>query len=147
MAEMDDRRAASVGVAATSGEAGISAKPVPLIIGVSGARRNAAAAAVVNGRLVGFCEQERVIRVRAVPLQPGRVPTEAIDAALRHVDTRGLDDPWFVAAESDVDLARETHRDLVDHHLAHAATAVLTSPHRRAVVLVCEQHGSPPLTV
>src|SRR3954469_1529598 len=147
MAGMDDRQPASVGAVATSDEAGISAKSAPLIVGVSGARRNAAAAAVVNGRLVGFCEQERVIRVRAVPLQPGRLPAEAIDAALRHVDTRGFDDPWFVAAESDVHLARETHQDFVDHHLAHAATAVLTSPHRRAVVLVCDQHGSPPLTV
>ena len=43
-----------------------------LVVGISGARQNAAASAAVSGRLVAFCEQERMKRVRSVGLEVGR---------------------------------------------------------------------------
>src|SRR2546422_3003678 len=54
-----------------------------LIVGVSGARQNAAVAACVDGELRAFCEQERLTRVRRVGLERGSLPTEALDAVLR----------------------------------------------------------------
>ena len=35
----------------------------------------------------------------------------------------------------------------MDHHGAHAATAFFTSPFAEAVVVVCDRHGHPELTV
>ena len=35
-----------------------------VVVGISGARQNAAAAVAVDGRLEAFCEQERLTRIR-----------------------------------------------------------------------------------
>ena len=50
-----------------------------VVIGLAGARRNAASAIAVDGRVLAVCEQERVTRVRGVGLVPGTLPEEAID--------------------------------------------------------------------
>src|SRR4051812_22508272 len=103
-----------------------------LVLGVAGGRRNAAVAAVLDGRLDGFCEQERVSRIRAVALQPGRIPLEAVEAALRNVERVIPEEVLFATAEPDVCLASAARHESVGHHRAHAATAVLTSPHQAA---------------
>jgi carbamoyltransferase len=119
----------------------------PLIVGVGGARRNAAVAAVVNGRLTAFCEQERIARIRSIGLHSGSVPAEALTAVLQSVGRREGDVRAFAAAESAVALPRSVTGSMVDHHHAHAATAAFTSPFERAAVLVCDEHSDPPVTV
>src|SRR5438067_1526285 len=51
-----------------------------VVVGVSGAAQNAAAAICVNGRLQAFCEQERVSRIRRAGVDPGKLPDEGIDS-------------------------------------------------------------------
>lgn len=118
-----------------------------LVVGISGARRSAAVAAVVDGRLEGFCEQERLTRVRSVGLQAGRLPDDALNAVLGIVDRRAADVRTFVVAEDDARVPAHLPHEQIDHHLAHAATAALTSPFERAAVLVCDEHSTPPVTV
>jgi carbamoyltransferase len=135
------------GAAAPRERAASHSTQPPLVLGVSGVRRNAAVAAVAHGALVGFCEQERITRTRAVALSHGRMPAEALHAAVRHAQTDAWDAALYASGECDVELPLGARHACVAHHRAHAATAVLTSPHQAAVILVCDQHGTPPVTV
>lgn len=118
-----------------------------LLLGVSGARQNAAVAAVVDGRLTAFCEQERVTRVRSVGLEPGVLPHAAMAAVLERVGRREIDIAAIATAESGVVLPDGSGQRSVEHHRAHAATAAFTSPFESGVVLVCDQHSEPPVTI
>ena len=53
----------------------------------------------------------------------------------------------YAVAETAIQLPADVPVDRVDHHRAHAATAFLTSSYDDAVVLVCDRHGEPELTV
>lgn len=118
-----------------------------LIVGLSGVRQNAAVACVFGGNLQAFCEQERVTRIRSVGLSPAVLPQEAIDAALTSSGRERSEISAFVTGESEAVLPANLSHVRLDHHFAHAATAVLTSPHGDATVLVCDQHSSPPISV
>jgi carbamoyltransferase len=118
-----------------------------LIVGVSGASQNAAVAAVVGGRLVGCCEQERVTRVRAEGLRQGALPTEVLRVVLDTVQRDPTEIRAYVTAEVDATLPSSLPHTGIDHHFAHAATACLTSPFASAAVLVCDEHGDPPVSV
>jgi carbamoyltransferase len=109
-----------------------------LIVGLSGARQNAAVAAVVGRRLVAACEQERVTRVRSTALQPGRLPNESLDAVLGSLGRNTCDIEYFVTAEPEATIPAGLPHVQVNHHCAHAATAALTAPVRTAAVLVCD---------
>jgi len=116
-------------------------------VGVSGVRRNAAVAACVGGTMIACCEQERLTRVRGVKLQPGTVPSEALDAVLKLAGRLASDIAKYAVAESDASLPDEFTTIQVDHHEAHAASAFYTSSFDQAAVIVCDHHSSPPLSV
>ncbi|HXH24364.1 MAG TPA: carbamoyltransferase C-terminal domain-containing protein [Vicinamibacterales bacterium] len=116
-------------------------------VGISGSRRNAAAAVAVNGRLEAFCEQERVTRVRRIGLAPGQLPAEALGTALATAGVAASDIGTFAVAEPDAMLPDSVPILRQLHHRAHAATAWLTSPFDRAAILVCDRHRPQPVSV
>lgn len=118
-----------------------------LLLGVSGARQNAAVAAVIDGRFAAFCEQERVTRVRSIGLTPGVLPQQAMDAVLERVGRADADITAFATAEASAVMPEGIAPCTVEHHRAHAATAAFTSPFDSAVVLVCDQHADRPISV
>lgn len=117
------------------------------VVGVSGARRNAAAAVVSGGRLLGVCEQERLSRIRRFALMPGELPSEAVSAVLSMVGRTADEVSAYVTAESGVSLPSGLPRVRLDHHFGHAATAFLTSPFERAAVVVCDASAGPEVSV
>ena len=120
---------------------------MPIQLGLSGARRNAAAALCERGRVVAVCEQERITRTRAEGLRPGHLPREAIDCVLAVAGRRAADIDAYAPAEQDIRLPGGIVARPVAHHFAHAATAFYTSPFAHAVVIVCDGHSSPGLSV
>jgi carbamoyltransferase len=119
-----------------------------VVIGLSGARRNAAAALVVDGECRAICELERVTRVRGAALTPGAIPAEAVAAVLR---AAGGFHPsairMYAVAEERIQLPRDVAVERIDHHEAHAATAFRLSPFESAAVLVCDSHRGDTLSV
>ena len=121
-----------------------------VIVGIAGAARNAAAALCDGGRIVAVCEQERVTRTRRAGLRSSQLPVEAVETVLRLGGLTIADVSKYAVAERAIDLPPDMPVDLierVDHHRAHAATAFFTSPFPDAVVLVCDRHGLPELSV
>jgi carbamoyltransferase len=121
-----------------------------VIVGIAGAARNAAAALCDGGRIVAVCEQERVTRTRRAGLRASQLPVEAVETVLRLGGRAIADVSMYAVAEQAIDLPADVPVERigrVDHHRAHAATAFFTSPFPDAVVLVCDRHGLPELTV
>jgi carbamoyltransferase len=118
-----------------------------VIVGIAGAARNASAALCDGGRIVAVCEQERVTRTRRAGLRSSQLPVEAIDTVLRLGGRSIADVSTYAVAEQAIDLPPDVPVERVDHHHAHAATAFFTSPFPDAVVLVCDRHGRPELTI
>jgi carbamoyltransferase len=116
-------------------------------LGISGARRNAAAAVSVGHALVAACEQERLVRVRGVGLTPGSLPEEAVDAVLALAGRSRSHVTRYASAEPGVAPPASAGSARLDHHQGHAATAFLTSPFPAAAVLVCDRHSRPATTV
>jgi carbamoyltransferase len=120
----------------------------PVVVGVSGARQNAAVAVCVGSDVKAFCEQERVTRVRRAGLIAGSLPAEALSAALQ---AAGSIDPaeiqTFVTAEPGIVLPPHLPCVQVDHHHAHAATAFGLSSFDTGAVVVCDRHSVEPLSV
>jgi carbamoyltransferase len=110
------------------------------IVGISGAKRNACAAACVDGEIVAVCEQERLTRIRAVGLTPGTMPFEAVDKVMRRSKTESDAICHYVVAEREIRLPAAFRTVELDHHRAHAATSFLTSPFDRAAVIVCDSN-------
>src|SRR5262245_22861423 len=73
-------------------------------IGVSGGDRNAAAALAVDERLIAFCEQERVTRIRRAGLRSGELPLEALDTVLQIAGTTTDAITAFVTAEDGISI-------------------------------------------
>ena len=124
-----------------------SASAGALVVGLSGARQNGAVAAVLDGHLAAACEQERLTRVRSAPLPASRLPDEALSAVLRPIGRRLSDVQRFVTAENAAILPSGVSHVRLDHHYAHAATAVLTSSVDAAAVLVCDSVAALPVSV
>lgn len=116
-------------------------------VGISGARRNPAAAVAVDGRLRGFCEQERLTRIRGAGLRPGELPTEAVQAVLELAGVAPDAVRAYVTAEEGVTIPAGLVSLRLDHHHCHAATAFLTSPFEDAAVLVCDRNSAPEMSV
>lgn len=110
-------------------------------LGVSGVGRNATAAICVDGAVHAACEQERVTRKRGAGFEAGRLPDEAIDMVLASSGHTRAEVSAIVVSESDARPSGTIPVVRLAHHRAHAATAFLTSPFERALVLVCD--GSP----
>lgn len=118
-----------------------------VLVGISGARRNPAAAVASGGRLLGFCEQERLTRIRGVGLRRGQLPEEAVAAVLKIAGRDSSAVHAYVTAEEGVTLPEGLPRLRLDHHHCHAATAFLTSSFERAAILVCDRNSSPEVSV
>ena len=117
------------------------------LLGISGAKRNATVALCVEGRILAACEQERLTRVRGSGLIPLQLPTEALDEVLAIARCRHDDISTYVVSESEVRLPGHVPALEIDHHQAHAATALLTSSFERAAVLVCDSNAERELSV
>jgi carbamoyltransferase len=117
------------------------------VIGISGARRNPAAALAVGGQLVGFCEQERITRIRGARLGKHRLPNEALEATLASAGVTRDQIRAYVTAEEDVTIPASLPSLRLDHHHGHAAAAFWTSEFEDAAVLVCDQNSSPQVSV
>jgi carbamoyltransferase len=117
------------------------------IVGISGACRNPAAAVAVGGQLRGFCEEERLTRIRGAGLQPRELPREALRAVLGLAELAPEGVSAYVTAEDGVTVPDGLPRLRLDHHHAHAATAFLTSQFDNTAVLVCDHHSSPEVSV
>jgi carbamoyltransferase len=120
---------------------------MPLIVGIAGAARNAAAAISVRQDIVAVCEQERVTRTRRDAPRPGRLPAQAVAAALAAAGRTADEISRYAVAEPEIELPAGLAVDRIDHHRAHAATSFFSSAFPEAVVIVCDRHGSPELTI
>ncbi|MBI2833705.1 MAG: hypothetical protein HYX76_04695 [Acidobacteria bacterium] len=126
------------------GDAAAPRAGATVIAGISGFKRNAAAAVARDGRLVAVCEEGRVTRVRDIGIDANGFPRAALEMTLNAADATPGDITETVAAERDIDFPNLSY---LDHHYAHAATAFLTSPFQRATILVCDTQGPAELTV
>ncbi|MCA1563788.1 MAG: hypothetical protein LC804_27265 [Acidobacteria bacterium] len=118
-----------------------------LAIGISGAGRNAAVAACHHGKLIAFCEQERITRVKGARLEPGGLPHGALNTVLKLTGGQASAVERYAVAEESVRLPDDLPVVRVDHHCAHAATAFYTSRFDEAAVIVCDEHSTPSLSV
>ena len=125
----------------------VAAARQSIVVGISGGRRNPAAAVAVDGRLLAFCEQERLTRIRGGGLRAGDLPQDAINAVLRLAGHLPASVSAYVTAEEGLVLPSALPRVRLDHHYGHAATAYLTSPFDKTAVLVCDRHSSPDTSV
>jgi carbamoyltransferase len=117
-----------------------------ITVGLGGVSRNACVALAHGDTVVGVCQQERITRVRGAGFNTSGLPDEAIDVLLeRHGRTR-RDVTRYVVAEADRHVSGRDVVEHIDHHLAHACTAYLSSPFSSATVVVCD-HEEPKVSV
>ncbi len=120
-----------------------------IILGIGGILGDAAAAVLKDGVLVAAVEQRKLAR----RLRPGDLPDEAIGMALKlagagpeQVDSVALVRPIAVGPEAALHLSvrgrfPNARVVLVDHHMAHAASAFYPSPFEEATVLTLDRAG------
>ncbi len=120
-----------------------------VILGLGGLLNDAACAILKDGRLVAAVEQKKLAR----RFQPGELPDESIRACLRmaavaadQVDCVALVRPFATSSETDLHLELRglfpnSQIVLVEHHMAHAASAYFASPFDRATVLTLDRRG------
>lgn len=118
-----------------------------VVLGIAGATRNAALALCDGGRVVAVCERERLTRTRRASLRRGQLPLETLETTLRIGGRAKADISTYAIAEPGIELPADLRVERLDHHHAHAATSFYTSPFEEAVVLVCDRHGIPELTI
>jgi carbamoyltransferase len=109
--------------------------------GLSGVERHGSVALAEGARLMGVCQQERVTRVRNAGFNASRLPDEALDTLLRCHGRSRQDVGRYVVAGPDARSERQDRFEYVDHHLAHACTAYLSSPFSSATVVVCDSEA------
>ena len=109
-----------------------------LTVGLGGVSRHGCVALSDRGRIVGVCEQERITRMRNAGFNASGLPDEALDALLSWRRLTRASVGRFAAAEP---LPTSGPRPLaqVEHHLAHAATAYLSSAFPAATILICDR--------
>jgi len=120
-----------------------------VILGIGGLLNDAACAIVKDGRVAAAVEQKKLAR----RFHPGELPEEAIAACLRMagVDATGVDcvalvRPFSASSETATHLKLRgefpnSQIVLVEHHVAHAASAYYTSPFDDATVLTLDRAG------
>lgn len=120
-----------------------------VILGIGGLLNDAACAIVKDGRLVAAVEQKKLAR----RFHPGELPDEAIAICLEMagvptaaVDCVALVRPFSSGVETAIHLElRGAFPNgqivLVEHHVAHAASAYYASPFDQATVLTLDRGG------
>ncbi|MGD9904307.1 MAG: carbamoyltransferase C-terminal domain-containing protein [Vicinamibacterales bacterium] len=99
-------------------------------------------------RLVAACPHERITRVRGRSARQSW-PDETLDLLLARHPAGRRDVHRYVAVDSPQGTpapALPAGSDAIDHHLAHACTAYLTSPFAAAAIVVCDD-AAPGLSV
>jgi carbamoyltransferase len=114
--------------------------------GLSGATRHGCVALAERERLFAVCGQERASRVRNAGFTPTGLPDDALDLLLQRNGLTRAEIARYVLAESGRDGGDGLDVERVDHHLAHACAAYLTSPHTSAAIVVCD-HEAPRVSV
>jgi carbamoyltransferase len=109
-----------------------------VVVGLSGARQNAAVAVCVDGQLRAVCELERLTRLRRAGMNGG-VPDAVLNSVLRMAgDWQRGDVRRYATGEDAIRLPPDRPHLYIDHHQAHATTAFALSPFESAAVLVCD---------
>jgi carbamoyltransferase len=120
-----------------------------VILGLGGLLQDAAAAVLKNGELQAAVEESKLRR----GLRPGHIPDASIDECLRlagatraQVDSVAIVRPFAMGPESEVHLSLRgqfpnAEMVVVEHHLAHAASAFYASPFEQATVLTLDHAG------
>ena len=120
-----------------------------LILGLGGLLRDAASAVLRDGRIEAAVEESKLTR----GFEPGSIPQASIAECLRlagatpaDVDSIGIVRPFSMGPESRFHLALRDQFPkaeiiVVDHHLAHAASAFYASPFEEATVLTLDHGG------
>lgn len=118
------------------------------IVGLGGARRNAAAALCSGGVLVAACERERITRTRGQGMLADGFPEEAVNEVAGAAGVRvKCGDLTYASAEDRVTVPDGFAHLRYPHHYAHAASSFLSSPFTDARVVVCDRHGSPDVSL
>lgn len=119
------------------------------ILGIGGILHDAAASVIRDGELVAAIEQRKLTRAE----HPGELPLAAIEECLRiarvtpaEVHAVSVARPWMTGSEERIHLElRERFPQarmlVVDHQLAHAASAYYASPFEEATVLTMDRLG------
>ncbi len=119
------------------------------ILGIGGILHDAAASVIRDGELVAAVEQRKLTRTE----HPGDLPLAAIEECLRiagvgagEVHAVSVARPWMTGSEERIHLElRERFPSarmlVVDHQLAHAASAYYASPFQEATVLTMDRLG------
>ncbi len=119
------------------------------ILGIGGLLNDAACAVLKDGELVAAVEQKKLAR----RFQPGELPDESIGECLRmagvradRVDYVALVRPFSAGPEALLHLELRglfpnSRIVLVEHHVAHAASAYYGSPFEEATVLTLDREG------
>lgn len=120
-----------------------------LILGIGGLLHDGAAALLHDGEIVAAMEEEKLLRQS----HPVGLPVSAVDGCLRHVSASrsdiacvalarplatGRDPSFHLHLKS---LFPKSRLVIVDHHVAHAASAFYPSPFEQARVLTLDQMG------
>jgi carbamoyltransferase len=112
-------------------------KPFVITAGLGGVDRHGSVALVEGARLMGVCQQERVTRVRNAGFNASGLPDEALDALLQ-CHGRSRDDVGRYVVAGTEHRPGQDRFEHVEHHLAHASTAYLSSPFSSATIVVCD---------
>ena len=106
--------------------------------GLGGVRRQGCVALIERDELLGGCQQERITRVRSAGFNASGLPDEALDVLLERHGRSRRDVGRYVFAEADQRAPGQDGFEAIDHHLAHASTAYLSSPFASATIVVCD---------
>lgn len=117
-----------------------------MITGIGGGVRRGCVALVEGGRVAAACPQQRVTRVRANRGEDDGAPLEALDLLLARAGRARGDLERGVLVDTRDDVPGVRHVARLEHHLAHACTAYLTSPFASAAIVICD-HEAPEVTV
>jgi carbamoyltransferase len=120
-----------------------------IVIGLGGLLNDAACALLKNGKILAAVEEAKMTRGQ----RPGGLPQAAIEECLRlsgatrdQVDCVALVRPIAQGPEAELHLALRDqfpHAEVVvvEHHMAHAASAFFASPFEEATVLTLDHAG------
>lgn len=112
-----------------------------LTAGLGGGARHGCVALAQDSGLLSVCAQERVTRARGAGFNSSGLPDEALDLLLERLGRSRRDVARYVIADSPYRRTGEARTERLDHHLAHACAAYLSSPFATATILVCDDEG------